>query len=263
LSAPVRVAVAGAAGRLGGAIVEALAGSSGLELQAALVRPGSAREGTAVPGASDARRYTTGLPNQPTPQVLIDASLPQATAGWAQAAADGGFALLVAVTGLSPETQAALDRASKETPVLVAPNLSLGAVVLARLTREAAKRLPGYHLEIVETHHAGKRDSPSGTALWLARAAAEARGVDLQQVLQTGEARVGPRSEEQIAIHSVRSGSTPGEHRVRFGGAGEFLELAHVVESRAAFAMGALRASEWLASAPAGRYNMEDILTDC
>ena len=263
MSAPVRVAVAGAAGRLGGTIVEAVAGAAGFELAAAVVRSGSALDGKPIPGNSKALRYATALPGGVTPQVLIDASLPDATEGWAQAAVDGGFALLVAVTGLSSAAQTALDRASKTVPVLVAPNLSMGAVILARLTRETAKRLPGYHLEIVETHHAGKRDSPSGTALWLARVAAEARGLDLQQVLQTGEARVGPRSSEQIAIHSVRSGTAPGEHCVRFGGPGESVELTHRVESRAAFAAGALRAAEWLATARPGRYNMEDILADC
>lgn len=260
MRAPLAVAVAGAGGRLGSAITQALAAAADFELAAAVVRPESDLAGRDVPGTAPPRRYVHELPREVPARVLVDASRAETTAAWARVAADRNMALLVAVTGLSAETETALTLASAKVAVLVAPNLSLGAVLLARLTRAAAQHLDGYHLEIVETHHAGKRDRPSGTALWLARVAAEARGVDLAQVLHTGEARVGPRRPEQIAIHSLRSGTAPGEHCVRFGGSGESIELRHVVESRAAFAAGALRACKWLATARPGRYNMEDIL---
>ncbi len=262
MSVPIPVAVAGAAGRLGSALVQSFLADRRFTVVAGLVRPGSERAGHPIAGGPATLRYTADLVPAGKLAVLVEASRPEAVAPRAAAAAQRGAALLVAVTGLSAATQEALEVASRAVPILIAPNLTLGAAVLARLVRIAAKELADFDLEISETHHAAKRDSPSGTALWLAREAAAARGWDGDSGLVLGRSGPGPRGERQIGLHSLRAGTAPGEHRVRLGGRGEHLELVHVAESREAFAMGALRAASWLASAPAGRYNLGDIVAE-
>jgi 4-hydroxy-tetrahydrodipicolinate reductase len=193
-------------------------------------------------------------------RVVLDASSAQAVAAHARRAAAEGAGLLVAVTGLGPDAQSALDQAAARVAVLVSPNLSLGVTLLARLVREAAARLPGFHVEIVEAHHSTKRDSPSGTALWLGETAARARGWEWPAVARAGrEGAVGPRPEREIGLHSLRGGTAVGEHRVRLSGPGEHVELSHVAESRDCFAAGAVEALVWLAGAAPGRYTMEHV----
>lgn len=258
MSDPIAVAVAGAGGRLGATVLRALSADPRFTLSGALVRPGSPLAGRPVPGGSGGLHYAESLSAGARPRVFLDASRAAAVPEHAALAAERGSALLVAVTGLAPEASAALESAARRVAVLEAPNLSLGALVLGELVRLAARRLSAYDVEIVEAHHAGKRDSPSGTALWLARQAAAGRGGAPARVVP-GRSGSGARESGEIGIQSVRAGTTPGEHRVRLGGPGEHLELSHVAESREAFASGALRAIAWLASAPTGRYTMEDI----
>jgi 4-hydroxy-tetrahydrodipicolinate reductase len=193
-------------------------------------------------------------------RVLMDASHTEAVEKHARRAAEERIAMLVAVTGLSPEAERSLDETSRRVPVLVSPNLSLGVALLARFVREAAARLSSYDVEVVEAHHAAKKDSPSGTALWLAGEAARARGWAWPEAARSGrEGPVGPRPEREIGVHSLRAGSVAGEHHVWLGGPGEHLELTHVAESRECFAAGAVEALAYLASAPPGRYTMEDV----
>lgn len=260
MSKPIRVAVAGAAGRLGSAIVERLGRDDRFVLTACLEHPEDRRLGGSLT-LPEGAKLTSADGGWGSPAVLIDASVVEAVPDHAEHAVKDGVALVVAVTGLPDETLAALDGASKQIPVLIAPNLSLGVTVLVRLVRQAARNLAGFDVEISEIHHTGKRDSPSGTAAWLGREVAAERGLEWPDAARHGrEGTVGPRTPGEIGIHSQRSGTTAGEHRVWLGGPGEHLELTHVAESRECFAAGAIEAVAWLASAGPGRYNMEDVI---
>jgi 4-hydroxy-tetrahydrodipicolinate reductase len=254
------VAVAGAGGRLGSSLVGAFLADPRFALTGALVRPGSGRAGKPVPGAPGDLHYREALASGARIAVLVEASRADAVAARAAEAVRREAALLVAVTGLGAEARAALDEAARRVAVLEAPNLSLGALVLVEVVRLAARRLAEWGVEIVETHHAAKRDRPSGTALWLARQVASARPARAAEPATSAAPGGCSSAPGEVAIHSLRVGTAPGEHRVRLGGPGEHLEFVHVVETREAFARGALGATAWLATAPAGRYTMEDIL---
>jgi 4-hydroxy-tetrahydrodipicolinate reductase len=258
---PIAVAVAGAAGRLGGAVLRRLATDPRFAVAACLERPGHAALGRSPLGE------VAGLPPCVADEgpwgaarVLLDAGGAGSVAAHVRRAAGDGIGIVVAVTGLPEEAERELDAAARRVAVLASPNLSLGVTVLAGLVREAARRLAGYDVEIVEAHHAAKRDSPSGTALWLGREAATARGWPWPQTARAGrEGVLGPRPEREIGIHSLRGGSVVGEHRVSLAGAGEHLELAHIAESRDCFAAGALEALALVARSGPGRYTMEDV----
>jgi len=145
--------------------------------------------------------------------------------------------------------------------VLTAPNFSLGMNVLFQLVAEAARRLPGYDIEIVESHHRFKKDAPSGSALRLAERAAEATGRDLSKTAVYGRHGLpGERTTPEIGIHAIRRGDVVGEHTVTLTTLGETLELTHRAHSRDAFARGAVHAAKWLAGKPAGQYTFEQVL---
>jgi 4-hydroxy-tetrahydrodipicolinate reductase len=258
---PTRVAVAGAAGRLGGAVLRRLAADPRFQVAASLVRAQSPLVGQSVAlDLLQVPEFTADTDGWRNPRVLFDASHSDAVHAHAEQAARTGVGMVIAVTGLAPATIQSLDQAAKRVPVLLSANLSLGVALLARLVREAARRLPGYDVEIVEAHHAAKKDAPSGTALWLAQEAAAARGWPWPDSAHSGRTgATGPRPKQEIGISSIRAGSEPGEHRVWLGGAGEHLELVHVAESRDCFASGALEAIAFIAGASPGRYTMEDV----
>jgi 4-hydroxy-tetrahydrodipicolinate reductase len=157
---------------------------------------------------------------------------------------------------------AAVDAAAKEIPLCFAPNFSLGVNLLLELVRRAASVLdPSYDAEIVEMHHKHKKDAPSGTALGLAEALAQGRGVNLDEVACYGRhGIVGERPVGEIGIHAIRGGSVVGDHTVMFAADEERVEITHKAVSRAAFAKGALKAGQWLCKQPAGRYNMRHVL---
>ena len=259
--AAVRVAVAGAAGRLGGAVLRGLARDKRFHVAASLVRAQSPLVGQSVAlDLLQVPEFTADTDGWRNARVLFDASRAEAVQAHVEQAAQAGVGMVIAVTGLAPATIQALDAAAKRVPVLVSANLSLGVAVLAQLVREASRRLPGYHVEIVEAHHAAKKDAPSGTALWLAQEAAQARGWPWPASARTGRTgATGPRPAQEIGISSIRAGSVTGEHRVWLGGPGEHLELVHVAESRDCFASGALEAIAFIAGASPGRYTMEDV----
>jgi len=178
------------------------------------------------------------------------------------AASAAGKPILIGTTGLDAGHQRLIDDAATKIPVLQAANTSLGVNLLAHLVRDAAARLgPEWDIEIVEMHHRHKADAPSGTALLLGRAAAEARGVSLDEVSDRGRDGItGPRTAGHIGFAALRGGSVAGEHQVIFAGEGERIELGHRAESRAIFASGAVWAALWLKDKPAGRYTMADVL---
>jgi len=181
-------------------------------------------------------------PSEPF-EVLIDFSSPEAAGRALELALTNRAALLVGTTGLQREHVERLQQAADRLPILVAPNTSLGVVVLRHLVREAVRLLPGFHLDIVEAHHAAKKDAPSGTALLLA------------QAVEEGGASMAPNR-----IHALRGGDIVGEHVVQLAGPGETIRLEHRAVSRDLFALGALRAAAWLAGRAPGFYAMEDVV---
>jgi 4-hydroxy-tetrahydrodipicolinate reductase len=260
MSAPRRVVVAGALGRMGLHVREALREEPSLSLFAALEAPGHPGIGTdlgdGIRVSDDPKQALSGC------DVAIDFSVPAATLALARAAADAGVALVTGTTGLSAPEREELALLARRIPVLAAPNFSIAVNVLFWLAREAARRLgPGYDAEIVELHHAAKRDAPSGTALRLAEMVAEGRGIELAPHLvleRAGES--GPRPGGAIAVQAVRGGDNPGEHTLLLLGRGERLELVHRAQTREHFARGAVRAAAWLAGRPPGLHRFESVL---
>jgi 4-hydroxy-tetrahydrodipicolinate reductase len=194
--------------------------------------------------------------------VWIDFSSPAATAANAAAAAERGAALVVGTTGVDAQGKQALTAAAARVPVVFAPNTSVGITVLLQLVAEAARLLgPGYDMEIVEAHHRMKRDAPSGTALRLAEALAEATGRDLgREARYTRQGDVGPRTGTEIGIQTIRGGDVVGDHTVFFLGDGERIEVTHRASTRDTFARGAVRAALWTAGRAPGLYDMRDVL---
>ena len=261
--------VAGASGRLGRTIAAELMRRSDTALTGAMVGSDSVHLGadigeltgqvycgvTAVVSLEDASRDA---------QVVIDASAPKVTAAIAARLAEaGGPALVTGVTGLSQDEQAALEAAAGTIPVLQASNFSLGVAVVERLVFEAARALKEseFDLEISETHHRGKADSPSGTALSLGRAAARARGRSVDDVAAFERPRTGARRPVgEIGFSALRGGGVVGEHAARFLSRYEEVAVSHRAFDRHIFARGAVEAALWLADKPAGFYSMQDVV---
>jgi len=260
MGAPHRVLVVGACGRMGESVRAALAGEPSLRLAAALEAPGHPRLGSELaPGVQLRDDIKAALANA---DVAIDFSHAAASLPVLRAAAEAGVAYVMGTTGLSGDERAELALIGRRIPVLHAPNFSVSVNVLVWLVREAARRLgPGYDAEILELHHAQKRDAPSGTALRLAEAIAEGRGHSLEGHLVLERAgETGARPAGMIGIQALRAGDSAGEHSVFFAGEGERLELVHRSQTRAHFARGAVRAAAWLAGQPAGLYRIEQVL---
>jgi 4-hydroxy-tetrahydrodipicolinate reductase len=266
--APARVAVIGAAGRMGRALIRAVTENPDAQLAAAIERPGSAELGVDAGILAGVAPLGVALaaerPDAGQADVWIDFSAPAASVANAQAAATAGARLVVGTTGLGAADKEVIAAAARRIPLVLAPNTSVGVTVLLRIVGEVARALgPGYDLEIVETHHRAKRDAPSGTALRLAEALAEATGRDLAQTARTArQGDIGPRTDDEIGIQTVRGGDVVGDHTVHFLGLGERIELTHRASSRDTFARGAVRAALWLAQpgrAP-GLYDMRDVL---
>jgi 4-hydroxy-tetrahydrodipicolinate reductase len=243
-----RVAILGANGRMGQLVAEEVRRDPSLSIAALVGR--RATGGAVAPGPGVFDKV----------DVVVDFSSPDALVEALGLLGDG-TALVSGTTGLDPAAIAALDARAAVAPVLWAANFSPGVAVLSDLVRRAAAALGTYDVEIVEAHHGRKRDAPSGTALALAEAAAEARGIELSRHRVDGRSGApGPRPEGEIGIHAIRAGDTVGEHTVWLAGPGERLELRHVATSRAAFAAGAVRAARWLVGRAAGRYALQDVL---
>jgi len=194
--------------------------------------------------------------------VLVDFSSPGALADSLDRAVSAGVPILVGTTGLTDDHQQAIDEAAKSVAVLRAPNTSIGINLLRSLVEQAVSRLgPEWDIEILEMHHRAKVDAPSGTALLLGQAAAQARGKklpDLARFDRFGEPH--PREEGSIGFASLRGGSVAGEHVVILATDGERIELGHRADSRMIFARGALAAARFLKGKPAGLYTMRDVI---
>ncbi len=258
------IAVIGAAGRMGRALVRAVAETPGAALGAAVERAGAAELGSDAGTLAGVPALGVKLQAQgPTgSDIWIDFSAPAASVANARAAATAGARIVIGTTGLSAADKEAIAGAAKKTAIVLAPNMSIGVNVLLKLVADAARALgPTYDLEIVEAHHRAKRDAPSGTALRLAEALAEATGRDLDRTARYARrGDIGPRTTEEIGIQTIRGGDVVGDHTVFFLGLGERIELTHRASSRDTFAHGAVRAALWLAGRAPGLYDMRDVL---
>lgn len=271
-ASPTRVVVAGALGRMGRLLVDAALADPAFVLAGATVRRGSPESGKdaaifagrAAGGVALVDDLQIGLASAAARGgegrlVVVDFTTPGATQLHARLAASKEAAYVVGTTGLSKEDQAALDAAAQRVPVLVASNTSLGANLLFQLAAQTARAMPQADVEVVELHHRRKKDAPSGTALTLVGAAAQARGQGADAIVK---ARVGdaPRRPGEIGVFGVRGGDVVGEHTVYFFLDGERVEITHRVTDRRIFATGALAAAAALAQRPPGRYAMTDVL---
>jgi len=194
--------------------------------------------------------------------VVIDFSSPEGFRRAVQACMARGASLVSGTTGLGPEDDAALEALARTAPVLAASNFSLGVLALRKALAAVLDALPAdWDLEIIERHHRFKADSPSGTALALAKEAAARRGLPTQAFRYGRQGHLGTRPPGEIGIHALRGGTWVGDHTVVLAGAGETVELRHIASDRAAFAHGALAAARFVARAPAGRYAFDSLAT--
>jgi 4-hydroxy-tetrahydrodipicolinate reductase len=247
MTTPLRIGIAGIGGRMGGETATVARNDPRVQLIGGVVRPGSVLTG-------EAGEVITAEVNDLLPRIdcLLDLSLPVATAGMAKAAAAAGVPLLCGVTGLDEAAIRELERAGDLIPVHWSRNLSVGIPALAPLLRQLAAVLNGFDVEMTETHHRGKRDAPSGTALLLAEAIADGRGQSLADHARYGRHGESLRAPHEIGIHSLRAGALPGEHVVLFANDDEELRISHRALSRRAFAKGAVEAACAVANAPIG-----------
>ncbi len=259
-----RVAVAGAAGRMGQTLLGAIAAAPDMRIGGALLAPDDARNGADVGsliGLSPAGVWLTTHPAEAVDgaDVLIDFSLPDGTLAVLEACLDASVPMVCGVTGLDAEAEARLRAAADRIPVLVAANMSVGVNLMLHLSKLAAAALPDFDAEISEIHHRFKRDAPSGTAL--AIGAAVGAGRDGPCAAEIGRAPGdGPRADGAIGYASMRAGDVVGEHTLILAGEGERLEITHRAGDRMAFAAGALRAARWLAGQKPGFYRMDQVL---
>ena len=240
-----KVAILGAAGRMGRMLMKLAEADANLEVVAKV---------DVVDG------YDTTWPAGT--EAVVDFSFHAAVAPNVEKAAAEGVAYVIGTTGLTAEEQARVDACIGKIPLVQAANYSLGVNLLLALVRQAAAVLgPQYDIEVVEMHHKHKKDAPSGTALMLAKAAAAGRGVNLEEKAVYGrKGDIGERPVGEIAIHALRGGSVVGDHTVMFAGDLERVEITHKAQDRTAFAAGALKALSWAKGKTAGIYTMRDVL---
>lgn len=240
-----KVAILGAAGRMGRMLCALAEANPELEL---------------VARVDVADGFDTTWPDGT--EAVVDFTFHTAVPANVEKAAAAGVAYVIGTTGLSADEQTRVDACAQKIPIVQAANYSLGVNLLLDLVRKAAAVLgTDYDIEVVEMHHRHKKDAPSGTALMLARAAAAGRQVELDDVACYGRhGIVGERPEGQIALHALRGGSVVGDHTVMFAGDVERVEITHKAQGREAFAAGALRAAQWAAGRAPGRYDMRDVL---
>jgi len=262
-----RLIVAGAGGRMGRTLIHAIATIDGAALAGAVDAPGSAVIGRDAGELAGLGRNGVAVAADVEPLLgkadgLLDFTVPAATLALAELTAKHGLVHVIGTTGLSGENDKLIAQAGKRAVVVKSGNFSMGVNVLAALTKRVAKTLgEDFDVEILEMHHNKKVDAPSGTALMFGRAAAEGRGVDLDQRSVRGRDGVtGARSPGDIGFASLRGGSVVGDHSVIFAGTAERIELVHKAEDRMIFARGAVRAALWARGKKPGVYSMAHVL---
>jgi 4-hydroxy-tetrahydrodipicolinate reductase len=261
-----RVVVAGASGRMGQMLVEAVLDAPDLSLHAALDAPGSPAIGR-DPGAALGRATGLAIGSDLDAAlrgaaVLIDFTRPEGTMAHLQGCARHGVGLVIGTTGFSEAQKAEIADHARALPVVMAPNMSVGVNVVLKLLDMAARAFAqGYDIEVVEAHHRHKVDAPSGTALKMGEVLAQALGRDLKACgVFAREGLTGERPPGAIGFSAIRGGDIVGDHTVLFAGTGERIEITHRSSSRAGYAQGSLRAARFLAGKASGLYGMDAVL---
>ena len=265
-AAPLRIAVAGASGRMGRMLVEAVLAAPDCKLSGALDIAGSAALGqdagaftgraTGVTISSDLAVALAGA------QVLIDFTRPEGTLAHLAVCRDLGVKAVIGTTGFSAAQKAEVAGHAEHIALVMAPNMSVGVNVVLKLLDQAARALAqGYDIEVIEAHHRHKVDAPSGTALQMGEVLAQALGRDLKDcAVYAREGVTGERDPSSIGFATIRGGDIVGDHTVLFAGTGERIEISHKSSSRAGYAQGSLRAARFLAERPSGLFSMNDVL---
>ncbi len=261
-----RVAVAGAAGRMGRTLISMCESHPALELTAAFEHPESPHVGAdpgLLAGGAAAGFEIVSKPESKTDafDVLIDFTVPESTLAHVAMCRAAGKRMVIGTTGLGGEADR-LRAAAADIAIVFAPNMSVGVNLCFRLLELAARTLGDeFDIEIIEAHHRHKIDAPSGTALRMGEIVAEALGRDLASCAVYGrEGRTGPRERSTIGFETIRAGEIVGDHTVLFAGSGERVEITHRAADRTTFAVGALRAAAWVAGRGPGLFDMFDVL---
>lgn len=265
--ADVKVAVIGAAGRMGRALVQAMTEGEGVTLAAAVDRPGISLIGADAGELAGIGKLGVTIVDSLEKVVddfdaLVDFTAPEATVANAHFCAQHGKVMAIGTTGLSDAQKSELQQAAEKTAIVFAPNMSMGVNLCFKLLELAAKALGDeVDIEVIEAHHRHKVDAPSGTALRMGEVVADALGRDLDEVAVYGRQGLeGPRDRKTIGFETIRAGDIVGEHTVMFAADGERVEISHVATSRMNFARGAVRACRWLSGRAQGLYDMQDVL---
>ncbi len=263
----VRIAIAGAAGRMGRNLVKATVFNSEATLGAASERPESSLIGVDADELSGEGRLSVALVDDFAKavnefDVLVDFTAPSSTLANIELCKQHGKTIVIGTTGFSEQEKQQIEHASKEIPIIMAPNYSVGVNLVFKLLEKAAKVMGDYcDVEIVEAHHRHKVDAPSGTAIGMGEAIASAMGNELNDVaVYAREGITGERTKDEIGFATIRAGDIVGEHTAMFADIGERVEITHKATDRMTFANGAIKAAVWLAAKPAGFYTMTDVL---
>jgi len=261
-----KLAITGAAGRMGKTLIEAASQSENMVVSAAVERPGSsvigvdagelAGIGTLNVKVVDDLQHATEF------DVLIDFTRPEVTMNNLAVCRQRGSAMVIGTTGLDDAQKAKISEASRDIGIVFAPNMSVGVNLCLKLLDMAARVLgDDVDIEIIEAHHRHKVDAPSGTALRMGEVVADALGRDLNECAVYGrEGQTGERDRRTIGFETIRAGDIVGEHTVMFAGTGERVEITHKASSRMTFAGGAIRAADWLVGREPGLFDMQDVL---
>ena len=262
-----RVAIAGAAGRMGRTLIETVVEDDAFALGAAVERPGLSLIGTDAGELAGVGRLNVPVVDALAEvtdafDVLIDFTIPAATLQAVDICRTAGKQVVIATTGIDSVGVAAIRTAAENIAIVMAPNMSVGVNLVFRLVEQAARVLgDDADIEIIDAHHRHKIDAPSGTAMRLGQIVADTLGRNLEDVAVYGrEGETGARDRRTIGFETIRAGDIVGEHTVLFGGTGERVEITHRANSRMNFARGALRAARFLQDKPTGLFDMQDVL---
>jgi 4-hydroxy-tetrahydrodipicolinate reductase len=263
---PYRVGIAGASGRMGRMLIEALQATDDCTLSGALdipTSPALGQDASAYTGQASGVFIESDLAKGlASSQFLIDFTRPEGTMAHLRHCREKGIKMVIGTTGFTDEQKTEIEDAARDIAIMMSPNMAVGVNVVFSLLRQAAKALAtGYDIEIIEAHHRFKVDAPSGTALKMGEVVADALGRDLKECAVYGrEGVTGERDPSTIGFATIRGGDVVGDHTVLFAGIGERIEITHKSSSRSTYAQGSLRAVRFLAHQPHGLFGMDDVL---
>ncbi len=258
-----KIAITGAAGRMGRRIAALAIESEQFDIVDALEVAGHADMGKDVGELAGVGTFGVRVGSELTaqPDVLIDFSLPEGTMRYLPLCREKKVPMVIGTTGLAANQQAEIADTASDIPIVFAANMSVGINVLLKIVAQVARTLGAdYDIEISETHHRFKKDAPSGTAIALAKSICDELGKEYGSTVTLGRGGLCPRTPGEIGMHALRLGDTVGEHSVQYGTLGETITISHSAHTRDTFVRGALRAAKWLVGKPPSLYSMADVL---